>query len=345
MEKDNNMLSSTSSYANKVWITTGITTFVVVTVLILYQTFNAFLLLLAASLIALFFRGLSGKIKQWTGWKDGICLTISIVLVVIVAGLFFWLVGKQASAQFKELQSVIPQMLNNGESYLNESEIGQKITDYIKDGENQKKVLPFLQGFFQSSFGVFGDLYVVIFLSMFLSIAPFDYVNGAVNLVPRQGKPKAKQLFEDLGFNLSKWIKGTIISCFFVFAFAAVGLLVLGVEMWLILAILAGLFNVIPNFGTALAMIPAVLVALMTSPTQALLVAGLYILVHAIVGNLISPNIQKKLLSIPPALLIFFQVLMGVLMGGWGIVLAVPILVIVITVVKNLYLDRNMGVN
>ena len=148
-----------------------------------------------------------------------------------------------------------------------------------------------------------------------------------------------------MGFNLSKWIKGTIISCFFVFAFAAVGLLVLGVEMWLILAILAGLFNVIPNFGTALAMIPAVLVALMTSPTQALLVAGLYILVHAIVGNLISPNIQKKLLSIPPALLIFFQVLMGVLMGGWGIVLAVPLLVILITVVKNLYLDRNMGVN
>ena len=98
-----------------------------------------------------------------------------------------------------------------------------------------------------------------------------------------------------------------------------------------------------PNFGPIMAMIPAVMVALLTSPTQALLVAGSFILVQAIEGNLITPNIQKKLLSIPPALLISFQVLMGTLSGGWGIVLAVPMLVIVMTVVKNLYIDENTG--
>jgi predicted PurR-regulated permease PerM len=74
------------------------------------------------------------------------------------------------------------------------------------------------------------------------------------------------------------------------------------------------------------------------------MVAGSFIFVQAIEGNLITPNIQKKLLSIPPALLISFQVLMGTLAGGWGVVLAVPLLVIVITVVKNLYLDKNMGI-
>ena len=113
--------------------------------------------------------------------------------------------------------------------------------------------------------------------------------------------------------------------------------------MWLILAISAGFLNVIPNFGPIIAMIPAVLVALLTSPTQALMVAGLYLTVQIIESNLITPNVQKKLLNIPPALLILFQVLMGTLTGGWGIVLAVPMLVIVITVVKSLYLDNNMG--
>ena len=92
-----------------------------------------------------------------------------------------------------------------------------------------------------------------------------------------------------------------------------------------------------------MAMIPAVMVALLTSPTQALLVAGAFILVQAIEGNFITPNIQKKLLSIPPALLISFQVLMGTLTGGWGIVLAVPMLVVVITIVKSLYMDENTG--
>ncbi len=340
MEKQ---IHSSLGFTKKVWITVGITAFVVIMLLILYVTFNAFLLLLTASLIALFFRILSDKIKHWTGWKDGLCLAISIVLVVIVVGLFFWLVGTEASIQFKEMQKIVPQMMDNAKAYLNKSDIGQKMSDYVSDGENQKKVLPFLEGFFQSSFGIFGDLFVVIFLSVFLSITPFEYVNGVVNMVPRQGKPKARQLFEDLNSNLSKWIKGTIISCLFVFVFTAVGLLLLGVNMWLILAILAGLLNVIPYIGTIIAMIPAVLVALITSPTEALLVAGLFLIVHGTVGFIITPNVHKKLLSIPPGLLILFQVLMTTLLGGWGIVLAVPILVIVITVVKNLYFDRNMG--
>ncbi|MGV8963941.1 MAG: AI-2E family transporter [Candidatus Saccharimonadaceae bacterium] len=336
---------TTSTYTNRVWITAGITTFVAIIVLILYQTFNAFLLLLAASLIALFFRALSGKIRQWTGWKEGISLALAIIFVVIVVGSFFWLVGAEASKQFKEIQEIVPQMVDNAKVYLDKNDIGQKVSDYVTDIENQKKVLPFLQGFFQSSFGVFGDLYIVVFLAMFLSISPFDYVNGAVNLVPKQGKHKAIQLFEDLGFNLSKWIKGAIISGLVVFVLSATGLLILGVDMWLILAISAGLLNVIPNFGPIIAMFPAILVALMSSPTQALLVAGLYLTVQAIESNLITPNVQKKLLNIPPALLIFFQVLMGTLTGGWGIILAVPMLVIVITVVKNLYLEKNIGID
>lgn len=340
MEKETH---SYSDFTRKVWTTVGVTAFVVIMILLFLKTYNVFLLLLAASLIALFFGTVSSYVKKWTGLKDGISLALTILLVVVIAGLFFWLVGAEAQFQYKEMQETVPVMIDNVQTYLNKTELGQKISDYITDIENQKKVLPFLQDFFKSSFGVFGDLYIVIFLSMFLAVSPFDYINGVVNLVPRKGKAKAKRLFEDLGFNLKKWIKGTIISGFVIFTFISIALLILGVDMWLILAIIAGLSNFIPNFGPIIAMTPAVMVALLTSPTLALLVAGSYILSQTIEGNLITPNIQKKLLNIPPALLISFQVLMGTLAGGWGIVLAVPMLVIVITVVRNLYLDQNMG--
>lgn len=342
MEKEKDAHLS-SDFANKVWITVGITAFVAIMVLIIYKTFNAFLLVLAASLIALFFLAVSSKIKKWTGLKDGVSLALTIALMVVVVGLFFWLVGAEAQNQYKEMQEAVPVIIDNAQSYLNKTDVGQKISQYISDIENQKKVLPFLQDFFKSSFGVFGDIYIVIFLAMFLSISPFDYINGAVNLVPRRGKVKAKQLFTDVGFNLKKWIKGAIISGFSVFAMTAIGLLILGVDMWLILAISAGLLNVIPNFGPIIAMIPAVLVALLTSPTLALLVAAVYLTVQLIESNLITPNVQKRLLNTPPALLILFQVLMATLTGGWGIVLAVPMLVIVMTVVKHLYLDENTG--
>ena len=332
-----------SSFTNKVWTTVGITAFVVIMLLIIYKTLHVFLLLMASSLIALFFNAVSNKVKKWTGLGNGVSLAVTIVLIIVLLGLFFWMVGAEAQVQFEEMQEAVPVMIDNAQSYLNKSEIGRKVSDYVSDIENQKKVLPFLQSFFTSSFGVFGDLYIVIFLSIFLSVAPFDYVNGIVNLVPRRGKVKAKQLLENLGTNLQKWMKGAIVSGFVIATFIAIALLILGIDMWLILAIFAGLLNVIPNFGPIIAMIPGVLVALLTSPTLALLVAGSYILSQTIEGNLITPNIQKKLLNIPPALLISFQVLMGTLLGGWGIVLAVPILVIVITVVKKLYLDENMG--
>ena len=342
MEKEK-QANTSSSFANKVWTTVGITAFVVIMILLIYKTFNVFLLLLAASIIALFFNAVSSKIRTWTGLNDGVSLAVTIVVMVLLAGFFFWLVGAEAQIQYKEMQEAVPVMIDNAQEYLNKTTLGQKISDQITDIENQKKVLPFLQDFFKSSFGVFGDLYIVIFLAMFLSVAPFDYVNGVVNLVPRRGKAKAKQLFENIGYNLIKWIKGAMISGFVIFVLIATVCLILGLDMWLILAITAGLLNVIPNFGPIMAMIPAVMVALLTSPTQALLVAGSFILVQAIEGNLITPNIQKKLLSIPPALLISFQVLMGTLSGGWGIVLAVPMLVIVMTVVKNLYIDENTG--
>ncbi len=338
-----NQTHSSSSFTNKVWTTVGITAFVVIMLLIIYKTFHVFLLLMASSLIALFFNAVSNKVKKWTGLGNGVSLAVTIVLIILLLGLFFWMVGAEAQVQFKEMQEAVPVMIDNAQSYLNKSEIGRKVSDYVSDIENQKKVLPFLQSFFTSSFGVFGDLYIVIFLSIFLSVAPFDYVNGIVNLVPRRGKVKAKQLLESLGTNLQKWMKGAIVSGFVIATFIAIALLILGIDMWLILAIFAGLLNVIPNFGPIIAMIPGVLVALLTSPTLALLVAGSYILSQTIEGNLITPNIQKKLLNIPPALLISFQVLMGTLLGGWGIVLAVPMLVIVITVVKKLYLDENMG--
>ena len=341
--KKNNSSYTSSAFAYKVWTTVGITAFVVIMILIIYKTFHVFLLLMASSLIALFFNAVSNRVKKWTGLGNGVSLAVTIVLIIVLLGLFFWMVGAEAQVQFKEMQEAVPVMIDNAQSYLNKSEIGRKVSDYVSDIENQKKVLPFLQSFFTSSFGVFGDLYIVIFLSIFLSVAPFDYVNGIVNLVPRRGKVKAKQLLENLGTNLQKWMKGAIVSGFVIATFIAIALLILGIDMWLILAIFAGLLNVIPNFGPIIAMIPGVLVALLTSPTLALLVAGSYILSQTIEGNLITPNIQKKLLNIPPALLISFQVLMGTLLGGWGIVLAVPILVIVITVVKKLYLDENMG--
>jgi predicted PurR-regulated permease PerM len=88
-------------------------------------------------------------------------------------------------------------------------------------------------------------------------------------------------------------------------------------------------------------MIPAGLVGLMQSPTIALLVAGLYIVVQVVESNIITPQIQKRLIEIPPGLIIIAQLLMGVLTGGWGLLLATPLIAILMVTLNVVWISKN----
>ncbi|MEO5946837.1 MAG: AI-2E family transporter [Chitinophagaceae bacterium] len=194
-----------------------------------------------------------------------------------------------------------------------------------------------LQKLFTSTFGLLGDLYVIFFLGIFLAGAPREYVNGMVRLLPASAQDKGRKTLEKMGLNLKKWFKGTVYSVLITFALTAIGLLIIGVDLWLILAIIAGLLTFIPNFGPIIALIPAVMVGFLQGPQMALWIFILYFFVQLVESNIITPAIQKKMLNTPAALLLFFQMIMGALSGGWGVVLATPVLVILMTVVKELY--------
>lgn len=79
-----------------------------------------------------------------------------------------------------------------------------------------------------------------------------------------------------------------------VFILTAAGLAIIGIPMRLVLAIIAGLLNFLPNFGPLLAMTPAVLVALLPGPATADIVAGMYVLIQVIESNFITPNGPAK---------------------------------------------------
>jgi predicted PurR-regulated permease PerM len=202
------------------------------------------------------------------------------------------------------------------------------------------KAQAFAGEFFQSTFGVLGDIYVILFIGIFFTISPKTYTKGMVVLIPPRGQEKADQVLDKLGEQLLNWLKGKLFSMFVVFVLTAIGLAIIGIPLWLVLALLAGLISFIPNFGPLIAFIPALLVALMQSPQTAALVAGLYIIIQFIESNFITTLVQKKLLNMPPALIIIAQLIMGLLTGAWGLVLATPLIVIVIVLVQELYLKN-----
>lgn len=328
------------SFEKKVWIRGSIYALIVVLLLLIKATFSVFLLILAGILIAVFFRGLSGLICRKTKWKDGICLAVSVIgTLLLVAGLF-WLIGAKVQSQVAELSDTLPKTIDHAKQQLNQTPLGQKVVNKISSPQSMKKAQAVVGKFFQSTFGVFGDIYVILFLGIFFTVAPHVYKKGIVKLVPENGKQKADDILNKLGMNLKKWLKGKFFAMFVVFVLTAIGLTIIGMPMWLVLALIAGILNFIPNFGPLIALIPAVLVALMQGPTTAAIVAGLYVAVQVAESNFITPMVQQKLISIPPALIIIAQLLIAPLTGGWGLVLATPLMVIIMVVVQELYIKR-----
>ncbi|TXF77697.1 AI-2E family transporter [Chryseobacterium sp.] len=329
-----------SYFQKKIWTIAGIFSFTILFLLFINSTFNVLLLVLAGSLIAIFLRAISSMIQRKTKWKEGVCVAISITFTLLTAAALFWLIGAKVQAQTVELIDTLPKTITNIKDKLNDSSIGEKIVDRITSNKAVDKAQVFAGKFFQSTFGVLGDVYVVLFIGIFFTISPKTYTEGFVQLIPVKGQAKTKKVLDKLGEELRKWLKGKLFSMLVVFILTAVGLAILGIPLWLVLALLAGLISFIPNFGPLLALIPAVMVAFSQSPQTALLVVGLYVLIQFIESNFITTFIQQKLINMPPALVLIAQLFMGALTGGWGLVLATPLTLIVMVLVQELYIKN-----
>jgi predicted PurR-regulated permease PerM len=249
--------------------------------------------------------------------------------------------GSKIQSQVAELSDTLPATIENAKSQLSENAIGKKLVQKASSPDTINKAKGLASTFFKTTFGVFGDIYVVLFLGIFFTVSPDVYKKGIVQLIPKKGQKKGEDIVNKLGGNLKKWMKGKFFAMFVVFILTSIGLLILGIPLWLVLALIAGLLNFIPNFGPLIAMIPAVLVAFMQGPSTAAIVAGMYILIQVIESNFITPMVQQKLISIPPALIISAQLLISPLTGGWGLVLATPLMLIIMILVQELYIKEN----
>ena len=95
-----------------------------------------------------------------------------------------------------------------------------------------------------------------------------------------------------------------------------------------------------PYLGAFVAPIPGILVTLGEDSSKLPYVIGVYFCVQMIEGWVVTPLIQKKRNNIPPALLLFFQALVGLVAGPLGIVVSTPLLVIIMTWVRVLWVER-----
>jgi predicted PurR-regulated permease PerM len=124
---------------------------------------------------------------------------------------------------------------------------------------------------------------------------------------------------------LRRWLIGQGIAMALIGSFTFVGLLILGVPIAFVLALFAGLAGFLPYLGPIIGAIPMVLVAGGESLHLALSVVGLYALIQFLESYLLTPLIQARAVSMPPAVVILSQLVLGAIFGLLGLALATPL--------------------
>lgn len=329
------------TYIQKVWYTVGIVALLVVTILIARVAFNVLLMILAATLISTYFHGLGNIIQRKTKWNRKVAMTISVGGSFAILAVLLWFMGTKIQQQVAQLSHTLPNTVNSAKVKMAETPIGQQILAYLDD--NSGKIFVTAQHFFSTSFGVLGNIYIILFLGIFFTASPSIYKDGFMIIIPPERKELWRCIMNRINFSLKGWLKGMLLSIVLIFIMLTIGLTIMGIPAVLVLALIAAMLKIIPNFGSLAAMIPGVLLALTVSTNTAIIVALIYIVSQTIVSNIVTPIIQNKIINLPPALTIISQVIMGTLSGALGIIMAVPLLAIVVILADELYVKKIHG--
>tara|TARA_R110002111_G_scaffold262872_1_gene342319 strand:+ start:35390 stop:36568 length:1179 start_codon:yes stop_codon:yes gene_type:complete len=202
-----------------------------------------------------------------------------------------------------------------------------------------KQAVSFVGQMFKTTFGLVVNSILILFVGLFLAVAPHTYRDGTVLLFSPERRDRIRDLMNQLGDTLWRWLIGRFASMLITGVGAWLILLLLGVPMAGTLGIMTGLLTFIPNIGSLIAFLIVFLVALSKGAATAAMVVPAYIVLQLIESYLVTPMIQQKQVSLPPAMLISFQAIMGVLFGFLGAAVASPLLAASKVIVEELYVN------
>lgn len=177
-----------------------------------------------------------------------------------------------------------------------------------------------------SVFGGVMSFFLIVVLSFYLAVQE-DGVGNFLHLVtPKKHEAYVVDLWSRARKKIGLWMQGQLLLGVIIGVLTYLGLSVLGVENAMLLAVIAGLFELIPIFGPLLSAIPAIGFAVVGGGvTLALLTLGLYLIIQQFENQLIHPLVVKKIVGIPSIVAIIALVIGAQIAGFLGIILAVPV--------------------
>jgi len=307
-------------------------------VFLAWQLRTLLLMVFGAIVIASIFRAVADWIGRITRLPNVAATALSILIVLGVVVALIALFGAHVAQQMQTLRETLPAAWRAVEDRIGDLGLGKQLERLVAtitapDGGS-------LSGFGLALLSIGGgiaDLIVVVFAGIYLATQPNFYRLGFIKLVPPARREIAAEAMHESERALRLWLKGQAIAMVAVGLLTGTGLWAIGMPSALTLGLLAGLLEFIPFAGPIIAAVPAVILAFAAGPEMTLWVVLLYLAVQQFEGNLLTPIVQQYAVDLPGVVLLFSLIGFGTLFGTLGVILAAPLAVVTLVLVKRLY--------
>lgn len=334
--------------AVRVLLTSGIVAAVTLLILLLWYAVQVLLLMFVGILLAIIIRAAAEPFMRYLRLPDVAAVLLVMVIAAGLLGLIGWWSAPVVAEQSRAMAERIPSAINSLATRLQATAIGDWLMEEEVDAESLREpaaaVLTRMSGMLYTAAEVMAGVIIILFVAIYAAATPTIYATGLLRLSPKSYRPRLRDVMAGIGYTLRWWLLGQLVSMTIVGIMTGLGLWLLGVPLPVPLAMLAFALEFVPNFGPIAAAVPAILLALAgEDPSKTVYVVLLYIGVQQSEGLLLTPLIQRRAVRLPPVLTIMGQLLMGLLAGPIGLVLATPLTATAMVLTRMLYIEDLLG--
>jgi predicted PurR-regulated permease PerM len=326
----------------------GVAVAVAVVLVLLWYAIDVVLLAFVGVLAAILLRAPADWLSARFGLDERWSLALVGFTLLLLLGIGAVLFGAGIASQSLLLIDRIPEIVATFKEQLGQSELGARVVALAESsglfaGSEGAQFLGRGLGLIGSTFGAIANLLIVLFFAVFMAAQPRPYVDGLLFLVARKRRKRMREVLEEIGHVLRRWLVGQSALAACVALLTATGLALLGAPFPFALGLLAGAMEFVPYIGPFIAAVPAIIVGFAESPQLALAIALLFVGIQLTESYLLAPLAQHRAVYLPPAVILFAQVLMGVVVGALGVAVATPLAAAVMVAVSMLYVEDALG--
>lgn len=309
---------------------------------VLWKLVDVLLLLFACALVSLILLTTTNALRRRVPMPFGAALALTILGLLALIGGAITFFGATIQGEFAELATRLPAAWEGLQERLRTSPIGAAILIKAEGlAPSGQAIVSAATTALAAVGGALSGLVIVLVGGLYLAAQPTLYSVGLLRMIPSKARGPAAETLDAIAISLRNWLKGQALGMLFVGVGTGLGLWMVGVPAAWAIGLVAGLAEFVPYAGIIFAALPAIVLGFGQGTSTGFWTIGVLIAVQQLQGNLVMPLLQNRMVDLPPAITIFGIIAAGILFGLPGVLLATPLTIVVLVLIRRLYLHED----